>query len=153
MSAISHSPGNTSSNFPGLFQRQTNSQPSLRDAEETSQSSTPHRPSDLEKAVTAEDVPSGNSTGAYRATSSGRMSHIQSLTQRRPVFDHPLSHVKTSAEFLVDFDGPDDPYRPINWPFRKKVIMTVLYGFTTASFFHPSPSDRYTFRNAGQGAM
>ena len=139
MSAILHSPEHTSPDFPGLFQRQTTSQPSLHDAKETSQSSSPHRPSDLEKAVTVEDVPSGSSTGAYRATSSGRISRIQSLTQRRAVFDHPLSHVKTSADFLVDFDGPDDPYRPINWPFRKKVITTVLYGFTTASFFHPFP--------------
>jgi MFS family permease len=31
----------------------------------------------------------------------------------------------------VDFDGPDDPYRPINWPFRKKVVTTLLYGLTT----------------------
>lgn len=94
MSAILHSPENTS-------------RPSLHDAEETSQSLSPHRPSDLEKAVTIEDAPSGNSTGAYRATSGGRISRIQSLTQRRAVFDHPLSHVKTSADFLVDFDGPD----------------------------------------------
>lgn len=32
---------------------------------------------------------------------------------------------------IIDFDGKDDPYRPINWPFRKKVITTILYGFTT----------------------
>ena len=137
MSPPLHSPEHTPPTLPGLLQRQTTSQPSLHGAEETSQSSSPPRPSDLEKAETVEDVPSGNSTGAYRATSSGRISRIQSLTQRRAVFDHPLSHVKTSADVLVDFDGPDDPYRPINWPFRKKVITTVLYGFTTASLFHP----------------
>ena len=39
--------------------------------------------------------------------------------------------MKTSPEQIVEFDGPDDPYRPINWPFRKKVITTALYGFTT----------------------
>ncbi len=120
---------------PVLSQRQTTSQSSLHDAGETSHSSSPKRLSDLEKAETAEDVQDGNNTGAYRATSSGRISRIQSLTQRRAVFDHPLSHVKTTADVLVDFDGPDDPYRPINWPFRKKVITTVLYGFTTASSF------------------
>ncbi|OCL02202.1 MFS general substrate transporter, partial [Glonium stellatum] len=32
---------------------------------------------------------------------------------------------------IVDFDGPNDPYNPLNWPFKKKVITTVLYGFTT----------------------
>ena len=32
---------------------------------------------------------------------------------------------------VVDFVGENDPYRPMNWPFRKKVITTFLYGFTT----------------------
>jgi hypothetical protein len=32
---------------------------------------------------------------------------------------------------IVDFDGPDDPYRPLNWPMRKKLITTFLYSFTT----------------------
>ncbi|KAF2664696.1 MFS general substrate transporter [Microthyrium microscopicum] len=35
-------------------------------------------------------------------------------------------------EKLVDFDGNGDPLRPINWPMRKKVVTTVLYGMTTA---------------------
>ena len=32
---------------------------------------------------------------------------------------------------LIDFDGPDDPYKPLNWPMQKKVIVTVLYSFCT----------------------
>uniref|UniRef100_A0A093W1Q2 Putative MFS-type transporter n=1 Tax=Talaromyces marneffei PM1 TaxID=1077442 RepID=A0A093W1Q2_TALMA len=32
---------------------------------------------------------------------------------------------------IVDFEGPDDPYRPVNWPMRKKLITTALYSFTT----------------------
>ena len=31
----------------------------------------------------------------------------------------------------MDFDGPDDPYRPLNWPTRKKVSTTMLYGLVT----------------------
>ncbi|KAL3434075.1 major facilitator superfamily domain-containing protein [Aspergillus tetrazonus] len=46
-------------------------------------------------------------------------------------FTHPLSHTKTSDDVIVDFDGPDDPYQPLNWGFRKKAITTVLYGLTT----------------------
>lgn len=123
-----------------IFQRRTTAKSSLHDANSTSQSSLPHSltqtsspnvASDLEKAETAPDLQDGTSTGAYRATSSGRATRIQSLQQKRTVFDHALSHVKTSADVLVDFDGPDDPYRPINWPFRKKVITTLLYGLTT----------------------
>jgi hypothetical protein len=42
----------------------------------------------------------------------------------------------TGPESIVEFDGDDDPYNPINWPFKKKVIATILYGLTTlgASF-------------------
>ncbi|KAL3488088.1 major facilitator superfamily domain-containing protein [Aspergillus germanicus] len=46
-------------------------------------------------------------------------------------FSHPLSHTKTTDDVIVDFEGPDDPYRPLNWGFRKKAITTVLYGLTT----------------------
>lgn len=65
-------------------------------------------------------------------TSSRRRSRRQSLTRRntgRGRFSHPLAHVKTSEAEIVDFEGPDDPYHPKNWPFRKKVITTLLYGY------------------------
>lgn len=74
-----------------------------------------------------------------RTTSS--IDRVQSVTQsaiarirsRKPTgpFTHPLTNSKTSEDCIVDFDGPDDPYRPMNWPFRKKVVTTALYGFTT----------------------
>jgi DHA1 family multidrug resistance protein-like MFS transporter len=48
-----------------------------------------------------------------------------------PPFDHPLSHKPTTADVIVDFEGPDDPYRPQNWPTKKKVITTLLYGLIT----------------------
>jgi hypothetical protein len=45
--------------------------------------------------------------------------------------EHALLYDATPASVLVDFDGSDDLYMPMNWPFRKKVITTLLYGFTT----------------------
>ncbi|KAI1658391.1 polyamine transporter 1 [Daldinia decipiens] len=48
-----------------------------------------------------------------------------------PPFSHPLAKVKTGQESLVDFDGPDDPYRPMNWPRHKKIATTLLYGLVT----------------------
>jgi MFS family permease len=45
--------------------------------------------------------------------------------------EHPLLYDATPATVLVDFNGTDDPYLPMNWPFRKKVLTTFLYGFTT----------------------
>jgi hypothetical protein len=35
------------------------------------------------------------------------------------------------APDLIEFDGPEDPYNPLNWPLRKKVIVTMLYSFCT----------------------
>lgn len=46
-------------------------------------------------------------------------------------FLHPLSGNTTGPEYIVDFDGPDDPYRPRNWSRNKKLIATALYGLTT----------------------
>lgn len=46
-------------------------------------------------------------------------------------FTHPLAHTRTGPDVIVDFDGPDDPYKPLNWGFKKKAITTVLYGLTT----------------------
>ncbi|KAM0096176.1 hypothetical protein ACP6JD_000356 [Aspergillus fumigatus] len=81
----------------------------------------------LEKQTTAA---SGLSVLEQRA-----QSVISRIRSREPGqtarFTHPLSHSKTSEDVIVDFDGPDDPYRPLNWGFRKKAVTTVLYGLTT----------------------
>lgn len=44
---------------------------------------------------------------------------------------HPLLYDATPPTVLVNFDGNDDPYLPMNWPLWKKVRTTFLYGFTT----------------------
>ncbi|KAK5955274.1 hypothetical protein OHC33_003956 [Knufia fluminis] len=56
-----------------------------------------------------------------------------SRLRSRPVLDfsHPLAHAKTTDIALVDFDGPDDPYKPMNWPTKKKITTTLLYGLVT----------------------
>ena len=67
-----------------------------------------------------------------RATTSAESTlyKIRSRAPRQP-FKHPLDSVKTTSDVLVDFDGPDDPYRPQNWAFRKKAITTLTYGMFT----------------------
>ncbi|PYH88486.1 MFS general substrate transporter [Aspergillus ellipticus CBS 707.79] len=57
--------------------------------------------------------------------------HNTDLTKSEAALSHPLLYVATSEDVLVDFDGQSDPYHPINWPFRKKAITTILYGMTT----------------------
>jgi hypothetical protein len=32
---------------------------------------------------------------------------------------------------VVEFSGPDDPDNALNWPLRRKVIVTMLYSFCT----------------------
>lgn len=81
----------------------------------------------LEKQNT---VASGLSVFEQRA-----LSVISRIRSRDPgqtaKFTHPLTHTKTSPDAIVDFEGPDDPYRPLNWGFGKKAVTTVLYGLTT----------------------
>ena len=70
---------------------------------------------------------------SIRRTLSRRETILSRIRTRPPIgnFSHPLSHKQTTVADLVDFDGPDDPYRPLNWTWKKKIYTTVLYGFTT----------------------
>ncbi|KAG6190646.1 hypothetical protein E4U36_002280 [Claviceps purpurea] len=75
---------------------------------------------------------SATTTGSLsRAVS--RRDAILSRVRSRPIpqFTHPLAHVSTSEAELVDFDGPNDPYHPLNWETHKKVSTTLLYGLVT----------------------
>ncbi|KAI9707716.1 MAG: hypothetical protein M1836_000678 [Candelina mexicana] len=102
-----------------------------RDSKSTSEltsDATPNNetPLDLEKAETLQTI--------TRITTSGqRVTRLRSIAGGLSAhrFSHPLSHTRTDRDVIVDFDGPDDPYRPLNWPMRKKVITTLLYGLTT----------------------
>lgn len=102
---------------------------SLEDSPHSTTSRSVNNALDLEKQDT--QTQSIRDTPLNITTSSRRVTRVQSLARRntsRGRFSHPLSHVKTTEAEIVDFDGPDDPYRPLNWPFRKKVITTMLYG-------------------------
>ena len=34
-------------------------------------------------------------------------------------------------EYVVEFDGPDDPLHPLNWPLKKKIFIAFILGYTT----------------------
>ncbi|KAI8826001.1 major facilitator superfamily domain-containing protein [Fimicolochytrium jonesii] len=55
------------------------------------------------------------------------------------------------AGTVVDFAGPDDPYHPLNWPFTKKSLTTILYGLTTFSSTYASAA--YSPANATVSAL
>ena len=102
---------------------------------------------------------SQSSTGLSRTTSrrleqvnttaTNVLSTIRSRVPQRQ-FTHALVHEKTRPDVIVDFDGPDDPYRPINWLFKKKVITTLLYGLTTMTATFASAVFSTTIRQISQ---
>ncbi|EMR90261.1 putative mfs multidrug protein [Botrytis cinerea BcDW1] len=62
-----------------------------------------------------------------------RITRSQSLTRLgiQQEFTHPNSHSRTTEADIVEFDGADDAYQPLNWPFRKKLVTTFVYGLFT----------------------
>jgi hypothetical protein len=93
----------------------------------------PHRSADRTDGVALEKQ--STAASGYSAFEQRTHSIVSRIRSRDPgqtaQFHHPLTHTKTSPDVIVDFEGPDDPYRPLNWSFRKKAITTVLYGLTT----------------------
>jgi hypothetical protein len=65
-----------------------------------------------------------NGAPSSQANTDSEKSKVESL-------DQPLQSKPRTAPEIVDFEGPTDPYHPINWPFRKKLVTTLLYGLTT----------------------
>ncbi|KAK0386878.1 hypothetical protein NLU13_5191 [Sarocladium strictum] len=67
---------------------------------------------------------------------SGVRSRTNSRASRRPMpnfgagkpFPPPLPD---REEYVVEFDGPDDPMHAQNWPLRKKLITAIMLGYTT----------------------
>ena len=104
--------------------------------------------SDIDSVESAEPTTNTNNRLEKQTTTSSSLSALESRAQstisrirsrepgRTAAFTHPLSHTKTGSDVIVDFDGPDDPYRPLNWGFAKKAVTTVLYGLTTMGMFY-----------------
>lgn len=90
--------------------------------------------SHLDRVRSSQSARSRRGSNIYR-TGTNILSTVRS---RRPVpaFSHKLTNVPTTKDVIVDFDGPDDPYRPMNWSVNKKIMTTVLYGFTTMGMNH-----------------
>ncbi|KPM43947.1 putative MFS-type transporter [Neonectria ditissima] len=101
-----------------------------------------HRPS-LREMRSSTLQRASRSMSRHRAQSAATVTSLARTPSRRdtlvsrirsrpiPQFSHPLSHIPTTQDQLVDFEGPDDPYRPLNWPTHKKVTTTLLYGLVT----------------------
>ncbi|KAF7443235.1 ProP Permease of the major facilitator superfamily [Pyrenophora tritici-repentis] len=90
------------------------------------------------RSHTQNRVATGTASGPNQPLSRAisRRDTVLSRIRTRPnvaPFSHPLAHQPTTHDVLVDFDGDDDPYRPVNWPTKKKINTTLMYGLTTMS--------------------
>ncbi|OTB03030.1 hypothetical protein M426DRAFT_74194 [Hypoxylon sp. CI-4A] len=108
------------------------------DSELSGRGSTTREPApDPEANQTRDREPDRGGGGGAAASLSRTLSRRDTVLSRVrsrptvPPFSHPLARQKTGPDVLVDFDGPDDPYRPVNWPTNKKVATTLLYGLVT----------------------
>lgn len=96
-----------------------------------------HRPTDHELRLaitrTRSRAQNGRNNMAITTTATRTQTALARLRSRPAThtFTHPLANQETTENVLVDFEGPDDPYRPINWPTRKKVWTTFLYALVT----------------------
>lgn len=67
---------------------------------------------------------------------SGLRSRASTRASRKPLpafgagkpYPPPLPAME---EYVVEFDGPQDPLHAQNWPFRKKVLTAAMLGYTT----------------------
>ena len=108
-----------------LQQREYESRRNSDDTEKRPHSNTPHGDSISLESLTHPQAQSRS----YRNSAAEAVFPIPNES-----FSHPLVIELPGAgtdAMVVDFDGEDDPYRPMNWPFKKKVLTTILYGFTT----------------------
>ena len=106
--------------------------PSRRELHESISRSRSTRSLARDRTVTATASGMNQPLGATISRRDTVLSRIRTRPNVAP-FSHPLAHQQTTADVLVDFDGDDDPYRPMNWPTKKKVTTTLMYGFTTMS--------------------
>ncbi|RAL61348.1 hypothetical protein DID88_009484 [Monilinia fructigena] len=77
-------------------------------------------------------------TGTVGRSATGRSSRISRIlsTKEKPL---PLMGLgkeyppllPDQEEYVVEFDGPDDPLHAVNWPMKKKIITSILLGYTT----------------------
>ncbi|KAK9778294.1 putative Major facilitator superfamily domain-containing protein [Seiridium cardinale] len=91
-----------------------------------------HRPCHCDRDLEQMDTRTTGRSGGSRPDIN-RTESLVARVRSRPVpkFSHPLSRQKTTQDQLVDFEGLDDPYHPLNWSLRKKVSTTMLYGLVT----------------------
>ncbi|KAF2749670.1 MFS multidrug transporter-like protein [Sporormia fimetaria CBS 119925] len=63
-------------------------------------------------------------------------------TEHNSGYSTPHASPRKEDQISVSWDGPDDPLNPLNWPWRKKLVVTILTSFFT--FLSPFTSTKIT---------
>ncbi|KAK8025571.1 MFS general substrate transporter [Apiospora arundinis] len=96
----------------------------------------PHRASnEIERVVTASSVSTTSSSedGGMARQRTGGMSRVstQGDLERHPTELSRIYTARKREEYVVEFDGEDDPYHAQNWPLKKKLLTAAMLGYTT----------------------
>jgi MFS transporter, DHA1 family, multidrug resistance protein len=83
-------------------------------------------PTELSRIATQKSQHSGT-VGRAPTTRTRREKKLPNFGAGKP-FPPPLPE---QEEYVVEFDGPDDPMHAQNWPIRKKVLTAAMLGYTT----------------------
>lgn len=91
-------------------------------------------PTELSRIVTQRSQHNATVGGGLRSRTNSRASR-----RPLPAFGAGKSYpppLPDQEEYVVEFDGPDDPMHSQNWPLKKKLITGAVLGYTTmtASF-------------------
>jgi hypothetical protein len=66
---------------------------------------------------------------------------IEDASAEKASCDEDSLHVGTASNFVVDWDGPNDPANPMNWSKSKRISQVVLVSaITMVTFVFPAES-------------
>ncbi|PBP21286.1 MFS multidrug transporter-like protein [Diplocarpon rosae] len=84
-------------------------------------------PTVLSRIQTAKSQHTGTVGGSLTGKSKESKRALPEMGLGKP-YPPPLPD---QEEYVVEFEGPDDPLHAQNWPMRKKVLTAVILGYTT----------------------
>lgn len=84
-------------------------------------------PTELSRIATARSQHNATVGASVRTTSRADRKPLPSMGAGKP---YP-PELPEMDEYVVEFDGPDDPLHAQNWPLRKKIITAAMLGYTT----------------------
>lgn len=84
-------------------------------------------PTVLERIQTSKSQHAGTVGGTTRTKTRDSRKPMPEMGLGKP-YPPPLP---AQEEYVVEFNGPDDPLHAINWPMKKKLLTATMLGYTT----------------------